>query len=83
MWSTVSSTGLPRMRDKQGWSPGKSHTGEGIEASHTPGEAGRAGTVQPAEEEAWKALTHEHECLMVGEVKVMEADSSHWCSVRQ
>lgn len=24
-----------------------------------------------------------NECLMVGEVKMREADSSHWCSVRQ
>lgn len=42
---TVSSTGV---------SPGKSHAAEGIEASYT---RGGAGTIQPAKEEAWKALT--------------------------
>lgn len=59
-----------------GVSPGKRHGGEGIEAFYTQGDAGRAGTIQPAKKEAWKVLIHVHnECLMVGEVKMVFSEA--------
>lgn len=72
-----SGLGSPVPETHPGVSPVKSHGDEGIEVLYIQGEAGRAGTIQPAEEEAWKALTRVcNECLMLGEVKMMEADSS-------
>lgn len=74
--------GSPVRETHTGVSPVQRQGGEGAEASYTQGEAGKAGTIQPAKEGAWKALTHVHnECLMVEEVKMLEADSFHWCSV--